>query len=178
MRAFKTSAIALATLTSVAAFAQNSQETARVEVTGSSIKRVQSEGALPLQVITRDEIERAGITSAEQLVATLSVNGNGQDNMVSNQGGDFLNSLFFGGRAANNGSAGISMRGLGPQNTLVLLNGRRVASHGLNGKSVDLNTVPLSAIERVEILRDGASAIYGTDAIGGVINFILRKDFS
>ncbi|NDG57393.1 MAG: hypothetical protein EBX55_02810, partial [Betaproteobacteria bacterium] len=109
MRAFKTSAIALATLTSVAAFAQNSQETARVEVTGSSIKRVQSEGALPLQVITRDEIERAGITSAEQLVATLSVNGNGQDNMVSNQGGDFLNSLFFGGRAANNGSAGISM---------------------------------------------------------------------
>ena len=159
MRAFKTSAIALATLTSVAAFAQNSQETARVEVTGSSIKRVQSEGALPLQVITRDEIERAGITSAEQLGATLSVNCNGQDNMVSNQGGDFLNSLFVGGRAANNGSASISMRGLGPQNTLVLLNGRRVASHGLNGKSVDLNTVPLSAIERVEILRDGASAI-------------------
>ncbi|MFM8881445.1 MAG: TonB-dependent receptor domain-containing protein [Betaproteobacteria bacterium] len=131
-----------------------------------------------MQIITREEIDRAGITSAEQLVATLSVNGNGQDNMVSNQGGDFLNSLFYGGRAANNGSAGISMRGLGPQNTLVLLNGRRVASHGLNGKSVDLNTIPMSAIDRVEILRDGASAIYGTDAIGGVINFVLKRDFS
>lgn len=172
------SAAVLSAVTSAFAIGQSSQETARVEVTGSSIKRVQSEGALPLQIINREEIERAGITSAEQLVATLSVNGNGQDNMVSNQGGDFLNSLFYGGRAANNGSAGISMRGLGPQNTLVLLNGRRVASHGLNGKSVDLNTIPMSAIERVEILRDGASAIYGTDAIGGVINFILRRDFS
>ena len=168
----------LSAVTSAFAIGQSSQETARVEVTGSSIKRVQSEGALPLQIITREEIDRAGITSAEQLVATLSVNGNGQDNMVSNQGGDFLNSLFYGGRAANNGSAGISMRGLGPQNTLVLLNGRRVASHGLNGKSVDLNTIPMSAIDRVEILRDGASAIYGTDAIGGVINFVLRRDFS
>ena len=172
------SAAVLSAVTSAFAIGQSSQEKARVEVTGSSIKRVQSEGALPLQIINREEIERAGITSAEQLVATLSVNGNGQDNMVSNQGGDFLNSLFYGGRAANNGSAGISMRGLGPQNTLVLLNGRRVASHGLNGKSVDLNTIPMSAIERVEILRDGASAIYGTDAIGGVINFILRRDFS
>jgi iron complex outermembrane receptor protein len=168
----------LSAVTSAFAIGQSSQETARVEVTGSSIKRVQSEGALPLQIITREEIDRAGITSAEQLVATLSVNGNGQDNMVSNQGGDFLNSLFYGGRAANNGSAGISMRGLGPQNTLVLLNGRRVASHGLNGKSVDLNTIPMSAIDRVEILRDGASAIYGTDAIGGVINFVLKRDFS
>ena len=157
---------------------ERAQSSERIEITGSSIKRVQDEGALPLQVIRRVEIERAGITSAEQLVAILSANGTGVDNMVTNQGGDFLNSLIFSGRSANNGSAAVSLRGLGPQNTLVLLNGRRLAAHGLNGKAVDLNTIPLSAIDRIEILKDGASAIYGTDAIGGVVNFITRRDFT
>jgi iron complex outermembrane receptor protein len=149
----------------------------RVEITGSSIKRIQAEGALPLQVIRAEDIVRQGITSAEQLVQVLSVNGNGVDNMVTNQGGDFLNSLLFSGRGANNGSAAASLRGLGPQNTLVLLNGRRVSPHGLNGKSVDLNSIPMAAIDRIEILKDGASAIYGTDAIGGVMNFILKRDY-
>jgi iron complex outermembrane recepter protein len=153
------------------------QETQRIEITGSSIKRVQAEGALPIQVITRKDIDSAGITSAEQLVATLTSNGNGIDNMATNQGGDFLNSTFYSGKAANNGAAGASLRGFGAANTLVLLNGRRISSHGLNGKSVDLNSVPMAAVDRIEILKDGASAIYGTDAIGGVINFILRKDF-
>ena len=150
----------------------------RVEITGSSIKRIQSEGALPIQVITREEIDRQGIISAEQLVATLSANGNGVDNMVSNQGGDFLNSTSTSGRTANNGSASASLRGLGPQYTLILLNGRRVSTHGLNGAAPDLNTIPMAAVQRIEILKDGASAIYGTDAIGGVINFILRKDYT
>ena len=147
----------------------------KVEITGSSIKRIQKEGALPIQLISREDILRAGITSAEQLVASLSGNGNGIDNMTTNQGGDFLNSTAD--RAHNNGASGASLRGLGAQYTLVLLNGRRISTHGLNGKSVDLNSVPLAAVDRVEILKDGASAIYGTDAIGGVINFILRKDY-
>jgi iron complex outermembrane receptor protein len=158
------------------AFAQSTEQ--RVEITGSIIKRIQAEGALPLQVIRAQELQRTGITSAEQLVQSLAANGSGVDNMVSNQGGDFLNSLLFSGRAANNGSSGVSLRGLGPQNTLVLLNGRRVSPHGLSGKSVDLNTIPLAAVDRIEILKDGASAIYGTDAIGGVINFVLKRDYA
>ena len=148
----------------------------RIEITGSSIKRIASEGALPLQIISREDLARSGISSAEQLVAQLSSNGNGIDNMLTNQGGDFLNSLSS--KPHNNGAAAASLRGLGASYTLVLLNGRRLATHGLNGQSVDLNQLPLSAIERVEILKDGASAIYGTDAIGGVINFILRKNFT
>ena len=153
------------------------QNLERVIVTGSSIKRVASEGAGAVQVITKTELQRAGITSAEQLVSTLSSNGNGLDNMVSNQGGDFLGALG-GNRQANNGSAAASLRGLGAGSTLVLLNGRRMVTHGLTGGSVDLNTIPLAAIDRVEILKDGGSAIYGADAVGGVINFIMRKDYS
>ncbi len=153
------------------------QQTQRIEITGSSIKRVQAEGALPVQVIRAADIEKQGISNAEQLVSILASNGNGVDNLVSNQGGDFLNSLANSGRGANNGASGVSLRGLGAQNTLVLLNGRRVSAHGLNGKSVDLNAIPLAAIDRIEILKDGASAIYGTDAIGGVMNFILKRDY-
>ena len=157
--------------------AQNTPTAQRVEITGSSIKRVQLEGALPVQIITAEDLARQGITSAEQLVATLSSNGNGLDNMVTLQGGDFF-SGNSGSRQHNNGAAGVSLRGLGAQYTLVLLNGRRLSTHGLNGQSVDLNQIPVAAIERVEILKDGASAIYGTDAIGGVMNFILRKDYT
>jgi iron complex outermembrane receptor protein len=171
-------AIALLGIAVPAAVALAQGSAQRIEITGSSIKRVQSEGALPIQVIRAEEIARQGITSAEQLVSVLAANGSGVDNMTSNQGGDFLNSLIFSGRAANNGSSAASLRGLGPQNTLVLLNGRRVSPHGLNGKSVDLNTIPMAAIDRIEILKDGASAIYGTDAIGGVINFILKRDYT
>ncbi len=167
-------ALVLAGLASHAA-AQNAQ---RIEITGSSIKRIQSEGALPVQVIRAVDLEKAGISNAEQLVSILAANGNGVDNMVSNQGGDFLNSLISSGRGANNGASGVSLRGLGPQNTLVLLNGRRISSHGLNGKSVDLNAIPLAAIDRIEILKDGASAIYGADAIGGVMNFILKRSYN
>ena len=71
----------------------------------------------------------------------------------------------------------VNLRSLGVGNTLVLLNGRRVGNHGASGKAVDLNSIPLAAIERIEILSDGASAIYGSDALGGVVNIILRKDF-
>ncbi|WP_454772937.1 TonB-dependent receptor [Janthinobacterium tructae] len=145
----------------------------RVEVTGSSIKRVAKEGALPVQVITFDQIEKQGITTTEQLVRTLSANGTGADNMTSGNN-------VFGADAdrVSGGASFASLRGLGPSSTLVLLNGRRIATHGASGKSVDLNSIPLGAISRVEILKDGASAIYGTDAIGGVINFILKTNYS
>jgi iron complex outermembrane receptor protein len=168
--------LALAGLSTHHASAQTAGGQQRIEITGSSIKRIQTEGVSPLQVIGRDSIERAGITSAEQLISQLSSNGNGIDNMITNQGGDFLNSLSS--KPHNNGAASASLRGLGAGYTLVLLNGRRLSTHGLNGQSVDVNQIPLAAVDRVEILKDGASAIYGTDAIGGVINFILRKDYS
>ena len=147
--------------------------TERVEITGSSIKRIQAEGALPVQVINRAEIERAGIVSAEQLVLRITANGTGADNLSSNVG------IQLGTTDRNNnGNSSANLRGLGANSTLVLLNGRRVSTHGAKGNAVDLNSIPLAAVDRVEVLKDGASAIYGTDAIGGVINFILRKDYT
>lgn len=156
-----------------AAFAQTSTTPKeKIEVTGSNIKRIQAEGALPIQIISREEIERAGITSAEQLIQLLDSNGNGLDNLASNS------DVVAGAGRGNNGASSANLRGQGANATLILLNGRRVAAHGLNGGTVDLNQIPLAAIERVEVLKDGASAIYGTDAVGGVINFITRKDFT
>jgi len=152
------------------ALAQSSAQ--RVEITGSSIKRIQSEGALPLQTITRAELDRQGIVSAEQLISTLSFNANGLDNLASNA------DVVSGQARGNNGATSANLRSQGANATLILLNGRRVAAHGLNGGVVDLNQIPMAAVERVEILKDGASSIYGTDAVGGVINFILRNDFA
>ena len=148
------------------------QKVEKITITGSNIKRVESEGALPIQVITREEIERQGIVSAEQLIATLTSNGSGLDNLASNA------DVVDGASRGNNGASAANLRGQGAAATLVLLNGRRIAAHGLNGGIVDLNSIPIAAIERVEVLKDGASAIYGTDAIGGVINFILRKSYT
>jgi len=144
----------------------------RVTITGSSIKRIAAAGALPVQVITRAEIDREGITTAEQLILSLSTNGNGLDNLASNA------DVVGGQQRGNNGASSANLRGQGSNATLILLNGRRVAAHGLNGGVVDLNQIPMSAVERIEVLKDGASAIYGTDAIGGVINFILRNNFT
>nr|WP_314861126.1 TonB-dependent receptor [uncultured Undibacterium sp.] len=145
----------------------------KVEITGSSIKAVQKEGALPIQVITAEQIGRSGTTSVEQLIATLSANGTTADNL-SSQAGIQLGS----NDRNNNGNSSANLRGLGAGSTLVLLNGRRVSLHGAKGNAVNLNSIPLAAVERVEILTDGSSAIYGTDAIGGVINFILKKNFN
>ncbi|UVW28690.1 TonB-dependent receptor domain-containing protein [Massilia sp. H6] len=143
----------------------------RVEITGSSIKRIAKEGALPVEIISRKQLEDQGIVTAEQLIATLNVNGNGSDNLASNA------DVTSGAQRGNNGASSANLRGQGADSTLVLLNGRRVATHGMKGSAVDLNSIPMAAVERVEILKDGASAIYGTDAIGGVINFILRKNY-
>ncbi len=139
----------------------------RVDVTGSNIKRLEQEGALPVQVITRDDMEKQGIQSASQLVERLSANSSiGGLNLAGSEGG------------TNVGYASASLRGLGSSRTLVLMNGKRIANTAFSGAAVDINSIPMSGIDRVEILTDGASAIYGTDAIAGVINFIMRKDFT
>jgi iron complex outermembrane recepter protein len=143
-----------------------SQQLERVEITGSSLRRVDAETALPVTVIKAEDLIKQGITTAEQAMARVAAN---QSTLgVSQSIG-----------STTGGQATADLRGLGGNGnkTLVLLNGRRVANHAFDSGSVDLNAIPLAAIDRIEILRDGASAIYGTDAIGGVINFILRRDF-
>lgn len=143
----------------------------RISVTGTRIKRAQAEEALPITSFSKDQIDQLGITSAEQLLMTLNISGNSSDNLASNAG------IVNEEQRGNNGVSGANLRGQGADATLVLLNGRRVATHGLKGRAVDLNSIPFAAIDRVEVLRDGASAIYGTDAIGGVINFITKRDY-
>ncbi len=146
------------------------QQLERVEITGSSIKRIDAESALPVQVITREQIQKTGAANVEQLLQTIS--------SISSSGG--LNSSSTAG-ATTGGISAISLHGLTSIRTLVLLNGRRIAPYGIgftnDSVSVDVNSIPLAAIERVEVLKDGASAVYGSDAIAGVVNFILRQDF-
>ena len=141
----------------------------RVEITGSNIKRVDAETASPVQIVTREEIERSGKNSVAELLQSLAVDNAGSVPMT------------FGNGFAK-GASGISLRGLGVASTLVLINGRRIAPYGNadDGQKIfaDLNVIPTEAVDRVEILKDGASAIYGSDAIAGVVNIILRKDFS
>jgi iron complex outermembrane receptor protein len=155
----------LAAGTAAPSFAQD----IRVDVTGSNIRRVEGEGALPVTVMTRDEIDRTGAQNVAELLQYISSNTSGGAVSVTNVIGLQSNSVST-----------ASLRGLGGQNTLVLLNGKRLtaASGEINGVyGVNLDSIPFSAIERVEVLKDGASAVYGSDAIGGVINFILRQDF-
>ena len=142
-----------------------------IVVTGSRIRRDPNDSALPLQIITTQELERNGISNPEQLIGFLTTNGTGADNLASNS------DVVSGQQRGNNGASFANLRSQGSGATLVLLNSRRVAAHGLQGSAVDVNQIPFAAIERVEVLKEGASAIYGTDAIGGVINFILRKDY-
>ncbi len=141
-------------------------------VTGSRIRQDPNRSALPLQIVTIEDLSREGISNPEQFISFLASNGNGADNLASNS--DVISGS---GRGAN-GLSAANLRGQGASSTLVLLNGRRVAAHGLSGAAVDVNQIPIGAIDRIEVLKDGASAIYGTDAIGGVINFITRKDFT
>ena len=157
---------AVLALAATSALAQDAAKLERIEITGSSIKRIDAETAVPLTVITRDSIDKSGASNVQELVDRLSSN---------NGGGRSLGESI--GDSAATGQTGASLRGLGRERTLVLLNGRRLAIYPFAGAGVDLNAIPLAAIERIEILRDGASSTYGSDAIGGVINFITRKDF-
>jgi iron complex outermembrane receptor protein len=151
-----------------AAAAQQAQKVEKIEVTGSNIKRVDSEQASPVTIVRREDIEKSGATSISDVIRALPLDNNGS-----------ISDSFGIGFAA--GSSGVSLRGLTVNSTLVLLNGRRMAPYGLadDGQRsfVDLNSIPLDAVERVEVLKDGASAIYGSDAIAGVVNIILRRDF-
>lgn len=180
MKYSNTAILLLATCLTAPAFAQEASLPAAAEtaedgdaiiVTGSRIKQDPTKSALPLQVITPSDLSREGINSPEQLISFLSTNGTGADNLASN--GD----VTTGAQRGTNGLSAANLRGQGAASTLVLLNGRRVAAHGLTGGAVDVNQVPFAALERVEVLKDGASAIYGTDAIGGVINFITKSNF-
>lgn len=161
---------ALAVSGAYAQQAQGSNPDIRVEVTGTSIRRVEGETALPVTVITRKDIEKSGATSAMELLQLVSSNNSiGAVNIANSVG-----ATTFSAQTA-------SLRGLGGGRTLVLLNGHRMEGfageiQGVQG--VNLAGIPFAAIERVEILKDGASALYGSDAIGGVINFITKTDYT
>ena len=141
----------------------------RVEVTGSSIKRTAAETAGAVQVLNREDIERTGETTALGILTSTAA--------VSTS----LNAATMGATSFANGASGVSMRGLGKVATLILVNGRRIAQYALADAAqqnfTNIEAIPAAAIERIEILKDGASAIYGSDAISGVINIILRKNF-
>jgi iron complex outermembrane receptor protein len=134
----------------------------RVEITGSSIKRIAAEGSLPVQTLTRAQIDQSGVSNVADLVAALPA----------------MQGFITSSTSVNGGGSGVqtaSVHAIGTQYTLVLLNGRRMAPYG-TGSAVNLASIPLSAVERVEILTDGASTLYGSDAIAGVVNFILKKN--
>jgi len=160
-----------ALLASQATLAQQQPSTTlqRVEVTGSNIKRTDTETASPVQVLTREDIEKTGRQTIQEVLRGITADGLGS-----------IPTSFSNGFAA--GSAAVSLRGLGVNSTLVLVNGRRMTTYGLADDGtrnfVDLNSLPLEAVERVEVLKDGASAIYGADAVGGVVNIILRKNYT
>jgi len=149
-------------------YAQGTQALERATITGSNIRRTDQETVAPVEIITREQIERTGLPTIADVIKTIP----------SNLGGSYSESFT---NSFASGASGISLRGLGQKATLVLLNGRRVSGFGfaqnLQDTFVDFNSIPTSAIERVEILKDGASAIYGSDAIAGVINIILRRDY-
>ncbi|UTW44553.1 TonB-dependent receptor [bacterium SCSIO 12696] len=132
-------------------------------ITGSRLRRSEAQAFAPIEILTATELSLNGAPSlSEQLKFVPIVSGNSTSTAVSN-GGD--------------GTATVTLRGLPASNTLVLINGQRVASNGFGGDAVDLNTIPSAAIERIEILKDGASAVYGSDAIAGVVNVILKRKF-
>jgi iron complex outermembrane receptor protein len=141
------------------------QSAERIEITGSLIRRIEGEGSLPVVTLKAEELARAGVTNAEEAVKFIT----------QQQGGTVTSGSVSG---TNGAAAYADLRSLGAQRTLVLLNGKRVVSNPFSSVAVDLNTLPLAAVDRIETLPDGASATYGTDAIAGVINFITKRDYA
>lgn len=163
----------LAVATSIPAFGADEpvRIEPRVEVTGTAIRRIDTETPSPVQVVTRKDIERSGATTIQELLRSLPI--------VDYS--DF-NETVGGQYPGQSGVSSIALRGQYNDATLVLLNGHRLPRNAMAkssgaGNAVDINMLPLSAIDRVEILKDGASAVYGADAVGGVVNFITRKDY-
>ena len=148
-------------LTPVSAVAQ---ETTRIEITGSLIRRIEGETSLPVVTIRAEELVRSGVTNAEQAVKFIT----------QQQGGTVTSGSVSG---TNGAAAYADLRSLGAGRTLVLINGKRMVSNPFASAAVDLNSIPMAAIERIETLPDGASATYGTDAISGVINFVMKKSY-
>jgi len=138
----------------------------RVEITGSNIHRAESETAENVTVITAEQLKRSGQPTVADFLHTVSAN-------FASFNETFINSFAP-------GAAGMALRGLSQKNTLVLLNGRRIANYGfaqnLEDTFVDLNVIPTIAVERIEILKSGAAAVYGSDATAGVVNIILKKN--
>jgi iron complex outermembrane recepter protein len=146
---------------------QQPQTLERIEITGSNIKRTSVETAAPVTIITREDMVRSGATTLADVLTKLTLA----------QGS--LSGAEFSGFSP--GAATISLRGLGAGATLILINGRRIAPYGITGFQeilTSVNSIPVSAIDRIDILKDGASAIYGSEAIAGVVNIILRRDYT
>jgi outer membrane receptor protein involved in Fe transport len=161
--------VALAQGESTDAPTPKTADTARLDeivVTGSLIRDTEGAGS-KLTVIGRDQIDASGYGKIEDVLATMTQNFN-QNNGAVVEGNHFFNL---------NRGAEVQLRGLGPGTTLTLINGQRQGASGLQGMFTDVSTIPASAVERIEILPEGASALYGSDAIGGVVNIILRKNF-
>src|SRR5688572_25925378 len=162
-----------ATLSAAPVFAQEAgaKPVEEIYVTGSRIGRSSDfESPSPIASFNRDDLSKSGYTNLQQLMEKQPFTGNGT---FSTRGNNQDSSA--------NGAASISLRGLGADATLVLVNGRRVAisafAESITTNFVDINSIPVSAIERIEVLKDGASAVYGSDAVAGVVNIILRDDF-
>lgn len=160
-----TALLASTSITAVAA----EEEVERIEITGSHIKRTSMEGPSPVTSLSQEDISKTGVTDLISLFTKLPISGQGTFSTQANSSDD----------TANGGSS-VSLRGLGADSTLILVNGRRVSvspfAKGIDTAFVDINNIPLSAIKRVDILKDGASATYGSDAVAGVINVVLRDD--
>lgn len=138
-----------------------------VVVTGTRIKGVKDQFS-PVTQIGREDMDLAGYSNVAEAI----------DSLPQNFGGGVTSDTFVGGAASGPGNETVNLRGLGNEATLVLINGRRVAPGGSAGSFIDISAIPASAIDRVEVLTDGASAIYGSDAVAGVVNIILRDDFN
>ena len=160
---------ALFTSQSFTATAEDAEKIERIEVTGSHIKRTDMEGPSPLTSLSAEDIANTGVTDLIGLFTKLPMAGQGT---FSTQGNSSDNT--------SNGGSSVSLRGLGADSTLILVNGRRVSvspfANNIDTAFVDINNIPLAAIKRVDILKDGASATYGSDAVAGVINIVLRDD--
>jgi outer membrane receptor protein involved in Fe transport len=153
--------------------ANTDKEVEIIQVTGSNIRGVDLEGSQPLTILTADDIRRSGVTTLTELMRTVNQTRGGTGSFTTAQSGATSTST-------PPGQASAALRGMGPSSTLTLLNGRRIAASSFASGTenfVDINSIPLSAIKRVEILATGASAIYGADAVAGVINYILKDDF-
>src|SRR5690606_23403153 len=152
------------------------RELDRVEVTGSRIKKAEIEGQTPVQTITRADIERTGLTSVADLLQQVTGSGSAL-NTKFNSSGNF--GFPPDGSGVGAGSATVDLRHLGSKRVLVLVDGIRwvneASASGVSA-STDLNTIPLAIVDRIEVLEDGASSLYGSDAIAGVVNIITRRD--